>query len=198
MQKPKKTRRMTTRALVILAMYAALASVLRYLEFPLAFLFPSFLQIDFSNLPVLLSSFHFGPLAGVAVALVKNLIYFPVSKTGGIGELADFLYAAITALAAGLFYRRWKTRRGAVAGLVSGGLLAALIAIPANYFIMIPFYENFMPMQAIIDMCSNIIPFVQTKLDVVVFSMTPFNLFKYALMGLLTFLLYKRVRGLLK
>ena len=191
-------KKFPTRILVILAMYAALASVLMLLEFPLSFLFPTFLKVDFSNLPVLLASFHFGPLAGIAVALIKNLIHLTASTTAGVGELANFIISAVFAGVAGLIYRFRKTKRGAVAGLVFGGLAMTLAAIFSNYFITIPFFSAAFGFENIIKMCSDLIPFVNTKWDVVLLSITPFNLFMGVLIGGLTLLLYKRVRGLLK
>jgi len=196
----KEPLKLSTRTLVILAMFSALATVLMFLDFPLSFLFPGFLRFDFSDLPVLMASFWFGPLAGIAVALVKNLIHLTVTQTFGVGELANFIVSAVLAGTAGLVYRIRKTKGGAVAGLVCGGLAMALAGFLANYFILIPFYSNVMgwPLQTIIDMCAQLIPAIKTKFDVVLLGITPFNLFKAALIGGLTFLLYKRVRGLLK
>ena len=198
MQSSPKTRVLTTRVLVMLAMFSALASVLMMLDFPLPFIFPPFLKLDFSDLPVLLASFWYGPLSGIVVALVKNLIHLTMTQTGGVGELANFIISAALAGTAGLVYRIRKTKGGAVAGLVCGGVAMSLAGMAANYYILIPFYEKLMPLQAIIDMCAELIPSIQTRWDVVLWGITPFNLFKSALIGGLTFLLYKRVKGLLK
>ncbi|MDR0670742.1 MAG: ECF transporter S component [Oscillospiraceae bacterium] len=190
-------RAVNVRMLVIVALFAALSSVLMYLDFPLP-LFPPFLKLDFSDLPALLGTFWFGPLAGLAVALVKNLIHLFVTSTGGVGELANFLISAALTGTAGLVYRLRRTRGGAVAGLLCGALAMTLVGVVANYYIVLPFYAKVMPIETIVAMCARLIPAVQTTWDIVLFSITPFNLFKGALVGGLTFLLYKRVRGLVR
>ncbi|MDR1158037.1 MAG: ECF transporter S component [Oscillospiraceae bacterium] len=188
-------RAVNVRMLVIMALFSALSGVLMYLDFPLPF-FPPFLKLDFSDLPALLGTFWFGPQAGLAVVLVKNLIHLFVTSTGGVGELANFIVSAALVGTAGLVYRLRRTRGGAVAGLVCGALAMTLAGAAANYYITLPFYAKIMPMETIVAMCARLIPAVQTTWDIVLLSITPFNLFKGALVGGLTFLLYKRVKGL--
>ena len=198
MKKTKEMRNISTRTLVILAVLSALSAVLMMLDFPLIFLFPGFLKLDFSDLPMLIASFWFGPLSGIAVALVKNLIHLTMSATGGVGELANFIVSAALGGTAGLIYRLKKTKRGAAAALVGGGLVMTLVGIAANYYITIPFFSKLYGLDAIIEMSAKLIPFINTRFDVVLYSITPFNILKSALIGGLTFLLYKRVKGLLK
>ena len=82
-----------TRRLTGTAMLAAVACVLQYLSFPVPMLIPSFIKMDFSELPGLLAAFAYGPLSGAAVCLIKNLVNLLIknSGTGGIGELSNFL-----------------------------------------------------------------------------------------------------------
>ncbi|MDR0380978.1 MAG: ECF transporter S component [Oscillospiraceae bacterium] len=187
-------RAVNTRMLVIVALFSALSSVLMYLDFPLPF-FPPFLKLDFSDLPALLGTFWFGPSAGIAVALVKNLIHLFISSTGGVGELANFIVSAALTGTAGLVYRLRRTRGGAVAGLACGTLAMTLAGIAANYYLLLPFFAKVMPMETIVAMCARLIPSIRTTWDIVLLSITPFNLFKGALISGLTFLLYKRVKG---
>lgn len=187
-----------TRTLTVLAIFSALSSVLMMLDFPLAFFFPPFLKLDFSDLPALLAAFTFGPLSGVAVALIKNLVHLLISESGGVGELANFLVSTALAGTAGLVYRLRRTKAGALTGMLLGTFAMMAAGLLANYYLLIPFYEKIMPLDAIIDMCAKLIPAIQTKWDVVLLGITPFNLFKGLLISGLTFILYKRVRGLLK
>ena len=80
-----------THKITVTAMLGAVATVLMFLEFPIPFLFPPFVKLDFSELPALLASFSLGPVSGVAVCLIKNLVCCLRSSTGCVGELANFL-----------------------------------------------------------------------------------------------------------
>lgn len=82
--------RNTTRYMAKVSILSALSFLIMLLEFPLPLL-PAFLKIDLSEIPVLLGTFALGPLAGLAIELVKNLLHLTISSTAGIGELANFL-----------------------------------------------------------------------------------------------------------
>ena len=147
-----------TRYLVSAAMLSAVAVVLQYIEFSIPIM-PSFIKLDLSDLPSLIGAFAMGPLWGVAIAGIKNLIHLLVSQSGGVGELANFLMNAVFVAAAGLIYQYHRTRKGALAGSVIGAVIMALVSVPVNYFIVYPFYTAFMPMEAI---------FVKAMLSVVI------------------------------
>ncbi|MCL2461392.1 MAG: ECF transporter S component [Defluviitaleaceae bacterium] len=178
-------------------MLAAISSVLMFLEFPMP-LFPSFLKLDFSDLPALIGAFSMGPVAGLAIEMVKNLIHLTRTQSNGIGELANFLVGIALVMPAGLIYRHKKTRSGAVYGMIAGAVAMALVAALANYFILIPFYTTFMPLDAIIAMCAAIIPAIDSLGKVILLSIVPFNLFKAVVVCLVTFLVYKRLSRLMK
>lgn len=199
MEKNIKRNTTMTRTIVTLALFAAISTVLMYLDFPIP-IFPPFLKFDFSDLPALLAAFLFGPLQGIAVTLVKNVIHLAVSHTGGAGELANFIVGASFAGVAGLVYRFRRSRGGALLGLALGTLAMIIAGIFANYFITLPFYVNVMNygMDDIVAMCAKLIPVIKTKLDVVLLGITPFNLFKGVIISALTFVLYKRISRLVK
>ena len=102
------------RKLVMTAMLAAVATVLMFLSFGIP-LVPSYLKLDFSELPALIASFSMGPLSGVVVCLVKNLINLMNTTTAGVGELSNFILGCLFVVPAGLIYNKWKTRKGALA-----------------------------------------------------------------------------------
>lgn len=95
-----KTTDVTTRYLVAAAMLSAVSVVLQYIEFSIPIM-PSFIKLDLSDLPSLIGSFAMGPVWGVAIAGIKNLIHLLVSQSGGIGELANFLLNAVFVATAG-------------------------------------------------------------------------------------------------
>lgn len=176
---------------------AAIAVILMYLEFPIPII-PSFIKLDFSELPALIASFGVGPVEGLAVCLIKNLVKLPSSMTGGVGELANFFIGICFVLPAGLIYRFRKNRGGALIGMVSGTLLMAAASFPINFFIVYPAYSKLMPMEAIIGAYQKILPSVDGLVSCLLIFNLPFTFVKGAVDSLITFLLYKHLSPFLK
>ena len=176
---------------------SAVAAVLMFLEFSVP-LVPSFLKFDFSDLPAVITSFAIGPVWGGIVELIKNLIHLPFTHTSGVGELANFIIGALLVFPAGLVYKLNKTRKGAVIGSVSGALTAAAVSIPVNYFITYPFYENFMPMEAIIGAYSAILPAANTLIKALLIFNVPFTFVKGMICVIITFFIYKPLSSVIK
>ena len=194
---PVRRRRISAYSLAVAAMLSAIAFGLMFLDFPIPFLIPSFVQMDVSELPALLASFSLGPLYGVAVCLVKNLIHLLITTTGGAGELCNFLLGACFVLPAGLIYRKLKSRRGALLGALIGAVIMGLLSIPLNYYISYPIYANFMPIDAILNMYQEIRPGVDGLLECLIIFNAPFTLLKGLLCTLLCFLIYKPLSPIL-
>lgn len=191
------SQRSRTYRLAVLAMLSAVAAVLMALDFPIPFLIPSFVKMDFSELPALLAAFSMGPLSGVVVCLVKNLIHLLMSSTNGVGELCNFMIGICLVIPAGLIYKHKKTRAGALAGAVVGAVVMGLCSIPSNYFITYPFYSAFMPIDTIIGMYQELIPSVNGLLACLIIFNAPFTLLKGLLDTALCFLIYKPLSPLL-
>ena len=179
------------------AMLSAVAFVLQFLEIPMP-LSPSFAKLDLSDFPALLGAFAYGPIWGIAVEGIKNLLHLTVSSTGGIGELANFLIGSALVLPTGWIYKRNKTRRTALIGCLIGSLCMGLMSALANYFLLLPLFQLFMPIDQIIEAFAAFIPFIQAKLDVVLLNALPMNILKGAFISALAMLLYKRLSPLLK
>ena len=190
-------KRNRTRVLAGAAMLTAVSFVLHFLEFPVP-LAPAHMKMDISDMPALIGAFAYGPWWGVAIEAVKNLLYLMRSSTGGVGELANFLMGSALVLPAGLLYKHRKTKKNAVRACVIGSLCKGIVAVFANYYIMLPLYESFMPLERIIAMYASALPFIETKLDVVLYSVLPFNILKGALSSAVTMLIYKRLSPVLK
>ena len=120
-------------SITIIAIFSAISYVLAFLELP-APLAPSFARMDFSNVPALLVSFAIGPVAGMFVELIKNLLQLPSTGTAGIGELANFLMGAAFVMPAGMIYKRHKTKTNAVLGCIAGCIVSGAAAVVLNYF----------------------------------------------------------------
>ncbi len=177
---------------------SAIAVVL-YMFVPSIKVVPPIYSLDFSALPALLGGFALGPAAGLLVTLIKDAFGLLSTATMGVGELADFLMTGSFVCVAAQIYRRNKTRRGALLGMLFG--VAAMTAVGAlcNYFILIPFYVAVMGLSepAIVGMVANTIPAVDSVGKLIALATVPFNLLKGAAICLLTMLLYKRLSPIL-
>lgn len=187
----------TSRRLTVSAMLAAAAAILFFLETAVP-LFPVFLKFDFSDLPALIAAFACGPLSGVAVAIVKNLVHLPFTMTGGVGEFANAIVAVAFVLPAGLVYRRDKTKKGAVWGMAAGTLTMTAVSAVTNYAVLLPFYSLIMPIEAILEACSKTVPAVNSTLTAALYVFAPFTFLKGCVISALAFLLYKPLSPLLK
>lgn len=186
-----------TRKITITGMLSAIAFILMYLDFSVP-LMPSFIKMDLSELPALIGSFALGPVSGVIICLIKNLLHLMKTSTGGVGELSNFILGAIFVYTAGLIYKKNNTKKGALIGSLAGALAMAIIGIATNYFIVYPVYTNFMPMEAIIGAYQVICPSADTLLKCLIIFNAPFTFIKGMLSVVITFLVYKRLSPILK
>lgn len=187
----------STRTITMTALLAAISYVLAFLEFPVP-LSPSFARMDLSDLPALIGTFAFGPVTGVMIELIKNILQLLSTSTGGIGELANFLMGASYVLAAGFIYKYKKTKKMARWACVISSVVMGIAAAIANYFILLSLFETFMPLEQLIASFGEFLPFIKTKLDVVLFNALPFNILKGLVIGAITMMIYKKLTPILK
>ncbi len=191
------TKRVNTRKLAVTAILGAVAAALMFVAFSVP-LMPNFIQLDVSELPALIAAFSMGPLSGVAVCLIKNLVHLLATSTGGVGELSNFLLGTAFVLPAGLIYKASKSRKGALIGSLAGAAAMAVASLPANYFITYPVYTLFMPMEAIIGAYQLINPHVDSLLDALIWFNMPFTFCKGLISVAVTFLIYKKISPIIK
>lgn len=189
-------KKVNIRYLAVTAMLSAVATVLMYLEFSVPFM-PSFIKLDVSELPALVASFGLGPVSGLLVCLVKNLIKLPFTNTAGVGELANFLLGVCFVVPAGIIYKHKRTIGGALVGSLVGAAVMAVFSLPINYFITYPVYTRFMPLDAIIGMYKAIFPKVNSLFECLLIFNVPYTFLKGLLDCILTFLIYKRISPLI-
>lgn len=194
MSHQKAQKRINTRSLVIIAVFAALASILFMLDFPM---FPAvpFYKLDFSNLPVMLVTFSIGPIEGLLTLLIKDLTGLLHSSSGFVGELADFLMSAAFLLPAGLIYRKHKNRKMALIGMAVGVVIGIAAAIVVNLFILFPFYG--VGEETLVRMGSKVFPFIRNMTGFVVMITGLFNLIKGGIICILCFIIYKPLSPIL-
>ncbi|MDO4268771.1 MAG: ECF transporter S component [Eubacteriales bacterium] len=194
-----KEKLLTTKNVVLMGMFGALAGVLMVFEVPLPFLAPSFYGLDISEVPVLVGSFALGPVAGVVTEVVKILVKLVIkpTSTGFVGELANLTFGCAMVVPAGLIYKLNRTRKGAVLGLAAGTALMTVAAVIGNALVMLPFYSNFMPLDTIIAAGAAINPAVSNIWSFVIICVGPFNVLKGVVVSVITALVYKRISAVI-
>ena len=131
--------------IAVIAVFSAIAAVLYILKFPISVIFPSWLELNFSDIPALIGTFALGPLSGAIIVAVKIVLelLFTGTSTMFVGDFADLILGCAFVVPAGLIYKYHRTFKGAVAGLVVGALCSTALSILANWLILVPFYIMF-------------------------------------------------------
>ncbi|MCC8073808.1 MAG: ECF transporter S component [Clostridiales bacterium] len=181
------------------AMLTAVAVALQYIEIAIPIM-PSFIKLDFSDLPELIGAFAYGPFAGVLIALLKNLIHMAVSQSGFVGELSNFMLGAVFALVAGLIYKHKKTKKNAIIASIAGSAAMAVVSLPFNYFIIYPLYYSVLgfPEEAILGMYQLLLPSVENMIQALIIFNVPFTFVKALICSAVTMVIYKPISPLLK
>ena len=198
-------KKVDVRSLTVAAMLSAIGFILMYLDLATPFV-PSFLKIDVSDLPALLASFSLGPLWGVAVSLVKNLLHLPVTSSSCIGEISNFILCSSFVLPAGLIYKKKKTKKNAIIGALVGVVVMSIIAFPSNVYVVYPLYYKIgFAKEALIGMyqeiADNMFPFMNLNNSIercILFFNVPFTFVKGMISAVITILIYQPLRPLLK
>ncbi len=190
----------SVKKLTVSAILGAFGFILMLIEFPLPFIIPSFVKMDFSELPALIAAFAYGPLYGVLVCLLKNVMHLFVTTSAGVGELSNFILGAIFVGMTGIVYKKMHSRKGALIGSLTGATLMAIISVFTNLFVVYPAYVVIygMPMEAILSMYQALLPTANTLFKALVIFNLPFNLIKGIIEALLCFAIYKRISPIIK
>lgn len=192
--------------LIVIAMLGAIGFVLMLLEFPLWFV-PSFYELDFSEVSVLVGAFAYGPLAGLSIEAIKVLLNLAYTGTitMGVGELANFLIGISFVVPAAMIYKRSKTKKNAVLGLLVGVLVMAFVGALLNAFLLLPAYayflsspSNTMTVSDFVYAGSLVNPLVDNLFSFIMFAVVPFNLIKGILTSFIVIVIYKRISMILK
>ena len=192
----------TTKNLVLMAMFSALAAVLMLWEFPIPFIAPNFYEIDLSEIPILVGSFIMGPVSGVIMEAIKIILKLLIkgTSTAYVGDFANFCIGVCLVVPASIIYQKHKTKKNSCIGMLAGTLFMAVAGVVLNYFVMIPFYVKAfgMPLEAIIGAGAKIQPLVTNKLSFTIVCVAPFNIVKGIIVSLVTALIYKHISAFVK
>ena len=186
----------TTQMLCFVGLFGALSTVLMLFKFPLPFA-PAFMKLDVAELPAIMGSFMFGPLAGFCIVVVKLALNLLINGTDSmyVGELSNLLLSSIYVLSASLLYKRKKTKKRAALSLTVSVVFTSVVALFSNTFFIFPAYAVVygLSMDKIVEMASAVNPLVHDTFTMMLFSVLPFNFIKYGVVSVITFFVYKKL-----
>lgn len=190
------TKNKRTQFVVKAALLGVLGFLLMMLEFPIPFI-PPWLKLDLSDVSVIIAGYGLGPIGAVAVAFIKNLLHLLLKYNDGtfVGDIAAFIISISIALPACMIYRKHKTKKSMMTGLVVGSITMIVLAGVLNAFVLLPAYSVVfgMPMEGLVAMATKVNPAITSVSTLVFWGVTPFNVIKCILLAILTYLLYNRI-----
>lgn len=183
----------TTRAMVTIGLLSALSYVLMLLESPP---FIGFLRLELSDIPAIIGAFQFGPLAGVVIELIKNLIKaITASKTMGVGELANFIISVAFVVPAAIIYRKFTHKNKSFIAFGVATISMTLVGFLMNYFVTIPLYANLYGGIENVLAAATMIPAIDDKFTLILYGITPFNIVKGIFTGFVGHYTYKLLKN---
>jgi len=200
-----KNAKYTSAYITKLAILTAISFLLYYLGqfFKMPLLFPSFLDFQISELPAILAGFSMGPISGCLVIVLKCLLKMPLTNTEFVGEITDIILGISFVLPASIIYKVNKTKKHALIGLIVGSILATVVAIIINRFVSVPFYVE-MFFGGNFDALVGMVKVLYKEATAETFykyylslGILPFNLLRYLVVTLVTFLVYKKISKIL-
>lgn len=195
--KTRAAGRVNARYLTVTAMLSAIAYILMFLDFSVPFM-PAFIKMDLSELPALIGAFSMGPVCGIIICLIKNILHLFITTTGGVGELSNFLLGAAFVLPAGLIYKHKKSKKNALLGSLLGAVVMGTFSVISNYFLVYPVYYNFMSEQAVLAAYQLLLPSVKNIFQCLLYFNMPFTILKGLFSAAITFFTYKHISPILK
>ena len=183
----------TTRTMVTVSLLSALSYVLMLLESPA---YIGFLRLEFSDIPAIIGAFQFGPLAGLVVELIKNLVKaFTATKTAGIGEFANFIVSVAYVVPAAIIYKNMKSKYKSLTAFGVSTIAMAIVGFLINYFVTVPLYASLYGGIENVVAAASILPIVKDKFTLVLYGITPFNLVKGVFMGIVGHYTYQLLKN---
>lgn len=180
--------------LIKVSMLSVISLLLMQLEFSLSFLFPQFLKIDVSDIPALFGGFALGPLAGVLILLLKNILHgLLMTKTAFIGEVANFSVGVFLVFISSYIYNKNRSKKSAIMGLLIGTIVMSLVAGVLNYYAFIPAYAKFYGanVESFVKMANKVNGNVNSFKTLIYWSIIPFNLIKGFIVSVVSVSLYR-------
>ena len=194
----KKT---TLRHMTVAGLFGAIAFVLMFFSFSIPVISP-FAEFDLSALPELIGGYVLGPLGAVYIIIIKLLLKLLFQGTSSMftGEFQNLILSLSYVLPAILYYRKHRTKKGAVIGLAIGSLLSIVMAIVTNLYLILPAYITLYGMNwdGIIEICTAANPMIKNIPTFVAFSVLPFNIILRFVSSIIAIFVYKKISVPLK
>ena len=187
-----KNNAVSTKQIALIGICAAISFVLMFVKFPISYL--GFLELEISDVPAVLVTLIYGPVSGVLVELIKNILHLTATSTGMSGELSNFLVSLGFVVPLGFITRRSKSKKNLLFGMIAGTIGMALMGMAVNYFVTVPLYLTLFGKDAVMGMVQATIPSINSVASLVVIGITPFNIFKGIVISVLSFALYKVIK----
>lgn len=183
----------TTRTMVTLSLLSALSYVLMLLESPP---YIGFLRLEFSDIPAIIGAIQFGPIAGVIIELIKNVIKaITATKTAGVGELANFIVSVAYVVPAAIIYKKMKSRFSSLTAFGVATVCMTIAGFLMNYFVTIPLYATLYGGMENVLAAATIIPGINDKFTLILYGITPFNIVKGIFLGVVGHYSYKLLKN---
>jgi len=201
LKKDEDDRSFKIRYIALVAMLSAISAVLMLFEFPIPFIAPGFYKIDLSEVPVIVGAFAMGPVAGVVIEFIKILLHLFIKGTSSafVGEFGNFVVGAGFIIPASIMYYAKKTKKRAIAGLITGVITTTTVGCLVNAFILLPFYAAaFGGIDKIIAAGTAVNPMVNNVLIFCLIIVAPFNIIKFSIVSIITVLIYHKISYLFK
>lgn len=186
------------RNMVKVGILAAMSFILMFVQFPIP-VAPPFMKVDLADVPALIGGFSMGPIYGVLIQLIKNILNLSKTSTYGVGEISNFVVGGLFVFVSSSIYKKNKTKKNATIAMICGMLIMTLAATLSNAFVIFPLYGKAMgvDMNAFVAIAHKTNTLVKSYFTMMIFAIVPFNLIKGFIEILVTKLLYKHVSSIL-
>ncbi|MTT30514.1 ECF transporter S component [Terrilactibacillus sp. BCM23-1] len=186
--------------------FMALLSTIGYLMMTIAFplpLLPVFLTLDFSDIPALIGTILFGPVSGIVIEGIKNLIHYILNGTPTVvpvGEVANFVTGSILIVVFNLIFKKSRTTRSLTIGMLFGTILMTILMTIANYYIIFPSYALFLGLSidSAVAMAHSANHTIHNLFTLVILGVAPFNIVKGMILTIIMIPLYIRLKSYFK
>lgn len=191
-QTVNKVNSFTTKSLTTIGIMAAMSCVLMFIKFPVAYI--GFLELELSDVPAMLCALTYGPVAGVFVELVKNLIHMMATSTAMVGEIANFAISSSYVLGVSLVYKYSKSQKKQQIGYVTGTICLIVAGVVINYFVTLPMYIQLYfggNESALYGLASAMVPAIHDMKTLLLLGFIPFNFVKGVIVSIATYYVWK-------
>ena len=189
------------RRMTVASLFGAIAFVLMFFSFGIPLISP-FAEFDLSALPELIGGYVLGPLGAVYIIIIKLLLKLLFQGTSSMftGEIQNLTLSLSYVLPSILYYRKHRTKKGAITGLVIGSVISIIMAVFTNIYLIFPAYIKLYGMNwdGIIEICAAANPMIKNIPTFLAFSVIPFNVISRFVSSGVAVLVYKKISVPLK